>query len=297
MSEAMRPGGPNRRPKRRAATLVTLFERQARKTPNRTAVIAGDDRLTYRQLDTRANKLARLLLADGAGPEDRVGLLFDRSLDLIVALIATLKAGAAYLPLDPDAPPARLSALVADARPRLVLTTTALADRIPTRDLSTQCVDAAKIAATLDALSSAAPTDDDRRTALRPSHPAYVIYTSGSTGTPKGVVVSHENVVRLFDASRAWFAFDEHDTWTLFHSCTFDFSVWEIWGALLHGGRLLIVPRDLARSAEDVPVVPLGTCGYRPQPDAIGVLSADAGRRRGRRRGRPTRATLDRLRW
>ena len=252
MSEAMRPGGESahRRRAHASTTLVTLFQRQVRKTPHRTAVIAGNHRITYRQLDVRANKLARILVASGAGPEERVALLFDRSLDLIVALIATLKAGAAYLPLDPDAPPARLSALVADARPRLVLTTTALAHRLPAGDVSIRCVDAAEIVAMHDTVPSAAPTDDDRRAALRSSHPAYVIYTSGSTGAPKGVVVSHDNVVRLFDASRQWFSFDEHDTWTLFHACSFDFSVWEIWGALLHGGRLVIVPRDVARSAE-----------------------------------------------
>ena len=250
MIEGARPGRKTEnRPTRDRATLVTLFERQARKHPGRIALTAGDQQITYRQLESRTNQLARMLVSQGASPEDCIALLFDRSPELIVALLATLKAGAAYLPLDPGAPPARLSALVGDARPRFALTTTELMPRLSSTGLMVLCVDEPS---TLEAGARprTALTDRERRVPLRPWHPAYTIYTSGSTGVPKGVVVSHRSVIRLFEQSRQWFSFDEHDTWTLFHSYSFDFSVWEIWGALLHGGRLVIVPRDVARNAE-----------------------------------------------
>ena len=240
----------NRRETRNGTTLVTLFERQVRKHPSRIALVAENDEISYRQLESRANQLARLLVAEGAGPEDCIALLFDRSSELIVALLATLKAGSAYLPLDPAVPSARISALLVDARPRLVLTTTALATRLSASGLPVRSVDAPNVRDAISIQSRVALSDHDRRAPLRPDNPAYIIYTSGSTGAPKGVLISHRNVARLFEQSRRWFSFSEQDTWTLFHSYSFDFSVWEIWGALLHGGRLVIVPQAVARSAE-----------------------------------------------
>ena len=142
MIEGARPGRKTEnRPTRDRATLVTLFERQARKHPGRIALTAGDQQITYRQLESRTNQLARMLVSQGASPEDCIALLFDRSPELIVALLATLKAGAAYLPLDPGAPPARLSALVGDARPRFALTTTELMPRLSSTGLMVLCVD------------------------------------------------------------------------------------------------------------------------------------------------------------
>src|SRR5580700_369167 len=220
----------NRRETRNGTTLVTLFERQVRKHPSRIALVAENDEISYRQLESRANQLARLLVAEGAGPEDCIALLFDRSSELIVALLATLKAGSAYLPLDPAVPSARISALLVDACPRLVLTTTALATRLSASGLPVRSVDAPNVRDAISIQSRVALSDHDRRAPLRPDNPAYIIYTSGSTGAPKGVLISHRNVERLFEQSRRWFSFSEQDTWTLFHSYSFDFSVWEIWG-------------------------------------------------------------------
>ena len=233
------------------ASLVTLFERQAAQTPDSVALVFEGEALTYGALDAQANQLAWRLLADGLGPEERVAIALERTPVMIVAILATLKAGAAYVPLDPDYPIERLEFLLADARARLLLTTTGLAAQFhhlaPRQAL---CLDAPAVVADLAGLPVDAASDIDRPTPLRPSHPAYLIYTSGSTGTPKGVVITHRNVIRLFDVTRRSFSFDENDTWTMFHSYGFDFSVWELWGALLHGGRLVIVSKDVARSAD-----------------------------------------------
>ena len=210
------------------ATLVELFERQVAKTPDNTALLFEDRELTYAELDARANQLAWKLIADGIGPEDIVAICLERSIEMVVAILGILKAGAAYLPLDPDYPAARIAFMLEDAGARRTLTTA---------DLGAPGV-------------CGAPTDADRITPLRPHHLAYLIYTSGSTGRPKGVANTQRNVVRLFDATRPWFDFAENDTSTLFHSYAFDFSVSEIWGALLHGGRLVIVPKHVALSAD-----------------------------------------------
>ncbi|TCO54192.1 non-ribosomal peptide synthase/polyketide synthase [Actinocrispum wychmicini] len=206
-----------------SVTLPELFEAQVARTPEATAVTFGGEHLTYAELDKRANRLAHKLIAQGAGPERFVALALPRSADLVVAILAVLKTGAAYVPIDPDYPPERIAGILQDADPILLLHT----------------------------VDADGPDMPVARTGLSPASPAYVIYTSGSTGRPKGVVVPHANVVRLFSATRQWFSFDSRDVWTLFHSYAFDFSVWELWGALLHGGRLVVVPHDVARSPED----------------------------------------------
>ncbi|ONI84921.1 hypothetical protein ALI22I_31135 [Saccharothrix sp. ALI-22-I] len=205
-------------------TIPSLFAAQAARTPDAVAVTCEGTSLTYRELDERANRLAHHLIAAGARPETLVALEFPRSADLVVAVLGVLKAGAAYLPLDVSYPADRVSYMVDDSRPVLTL------DRLP--DLS--------------GLPATAPN-----VLVRPDNAAYVIYTSGSTGRPKGVVVPHANVVRLFSATDHWFGFGPDDVWTLFHSYAFDFSVWELWGALLHGGRLVVVPYDVSRSPRD----------------------------------------------
>ncbi|WP_053735801.1 non-ribosomal peptide synthetase [Nocardia sp. NRRL S-836] len=202
-------------------TLPELFAEQAARTPDAVAVTCDGEHLTYAELDARANRLAHALAERGAGPERYVALRLPRSTDLVVAVLGVLKSGAAYLPIDPSYPEDRIAGMVEDTRPVAVLT------ELP--DLSDRPTTAPDVV-------------------LRPENPAYVIYTSGSTGKPKGVVVPHANVARLFSATDAWFGFGADDVWTLFHSYAFDFSVWELWGPLLHGGRLVVVPYEISRS-------------------------------------------------
>src|SRR5262249_32750544 len=150
-----------------------------------------------------------------------------RSLDMLIGVLGILKAGGAYLPLDPDYPRERLAFMLKDANAPVLVTQAALRDRLPASGARIVCLDA-----DLPILASqpvAAPANG-----LQPDNAAYVIYTSGSTGSPKGVAVSHRNVARLFGATERLFHFGADDVWTLFHSFAFDFSVWEIWGALLH---------------------------------------------------------------
>ncbi|MGW7089018.1 amino acid adenylation domain-containing protein [Streptomyces sp. NPDC054871] len=221
-------------------TLPELFEARVAAAPGAVAVVWEGSSLSYGELNERANRLAHELVGRGVGPEDVVALALPRSADLVVAVLAVLKAGAAYLPLDPAYPAARVAHMVTDARPALVLTTTGHCASVDTASGTPVLL--------LDTLDVTDRSADNPVTALAPDHPAYVIYTSGSTGRPKGVVVAHRNVVRLFDATRKWFGFGPDDVWTLFHSYAFDFSVWELWGALLHGGRLVVVPYEVSRT-------------------------------------------------
>ncbi|GGQ76346.1 non-ribosomal peptide synthetase [Couchioplanes azureus] len=209
------------------ATLPEAFAAAARAYPDAVAVSHDGVDLTYAALDARANRLAHRLVARGVRPEDLVAVRLPRGADLVVALLAVLKAGAAYLPVDPRYPEARIRYLVDDAAARYVLTEDDLAHLGDGADHAPHVP------------------------GLHPDHPAYVIYTSGSTGMPKGVVVTHRNVLRLFTGTAAWLPFGPSDVWTLFHSFAFDFSVWELWGALLHGGRLVVVPYEVSRAAGD----------------------------------------------
>ncbi|NJC68037.1 non-ribosomal peptide synthase/polyketide synthase, partial [Planosporangium flavigriseum] len=227
-------------------TLVDLFADQAARSPEAVAVTYGDAGLSYADLNARANRLAHRLIEAGAGPERFVALALPRSLDMVVAIVAVGKTGAAYLPLDPDYPAERIAHVLGDADPVVLLTTgqvhlSTMANAVPRLVLDDPDTQAY--------LATAPATDPSVN--LVPDNPAYAIYTSGSTGKPKGVVISHRNVVRLFSATKDWFTFDNDDVWTLFHSYAFDFSVWEIWGALLHGGRLVVVPHAVTRSPED----------------------------------------------
>jgi amino acid adenylation domain-containing protein len=200
-------------------------------------VVAGEERLSYRELNARANRLAHALRQKGVQRNDIVGLAVERNADVAVGILAILKAGAAYLPLDPDYPRDRLAFVVGDAKARLVLASSKVRGSLQLE--AAECLDIAT------AGSGLADTNPD--VASAPEDLAYVIYTSGSTGKPKGVLVTHANVARLFSATDPWFGFGPHDVWTLFHSYAFDFSVWELWGALLYGGRLVIVPYWVSR--------------------------------------------------
>jgi nonribosomal peptide synthetase DhbF len=242
------------------STLPELFSTQVSRAPDAPALSFAGAHLTYRALHERANRLAHELIARGAGPDRFVGIILEPSDELIVGLLAILKAGAAYLPLDPRDPPARIDAIVADARPVALLGSAALLTPLTQSPLAQPplaqpgfalALDQPGVQARIAAQPAHDPTDAERAAPLRPHHAAYVIYTSGTTGAPKGVVVTHQNVVRLFAATDHWFAFGPPDVWTLFHSCCFDFSVWEIWGALLYGGRLVVVPREIARAPEE----------------------------------------------
>ncbi len=228
-----------------ALCLHQLFEAQAAVSPDAIALSCEDQHSSYREVNERANRLAHHLRGLGVGPEDRVGLLLNRSADLVIALLGILKAGAAYLPLDPAYPQDRLAYMLADAGARVVVTEQALMER--------WLLDSSATLVCLDdqALETAASTDlIAAEVGVRAENAAYVIYTSGSTGKPKGVVVTHENVWRLMEVTRADFEFDEQDVWTLFHSICFDFSVWELWGALAYGGRLVVVPYWVSRAPD-----------------------------------------------
>src|SRR6516165_2196652 len=224
-----------------AATLPQLFAAQAAATPDAVAVVFAGEQLSYGELEARANQLAHHLRALGVGAESVVGVCLERSLELVVALIAILKAGGGYLPLDPEYPAERLSFMLADAGAAVLITHSGLRDRVDAANVRRLELDGA--AAAIAAHPKSAPTH-----VLQPHNLAYVIYTSGSTGTPKGVAVTHQNVVRLFGATQPLFRFDAQDVWTLFHSFAFDFSVWEIWGPLLHGGRLVVVSYSISRT-------------------------------------------------
>ncbi|MGZ3102047.1 amino acid adenylation domain-containing protein [Streptomyces sp. H72] len=227
-------------------TLVSWFARQAAVSPGAVAVSCDGVSLSYGELDARANRLARLLVERGAGAERLVAVALERSVDLVVALLAVVKAGAGYVPVDPSYPAERIAYVLDDAAPALLVTTReALPEQVG--DVDTVLLDDPATVADLAGRSADALAD----VVVRAEHPAYVIYTSGSTGRPKGVVVSHGQVVRLFTQTESWFGFGADDVWTLFHSYAFDFSVWELWGPLLYGGRLVVVPFTVSRSPAD----------------------------------------------
>ncbi|MEU3947666.1 amino acid adenylation domain-containing protein [Streptomyces sp. NPDC029526] len=226
-------------------TLHDRFTATAARCADRTAVTFEDEHLTYADLDRRSNRFAHALRALGAGPGRNVGVHLDRCADLPAALLGVLKTGAAYVPVDADNPPERTAAQFADAHCAAVVTTSDLAARYP---------DSTPPALLLDDDGDPLAGFPDTPVAVRatdPGAPAYIIYTSGSTGVPKGVVVSHANALRLFTAAEEHFDVGPDDVWTMFHSHAFDFSVWELWGALLHGGRLVVVPHWVTRAADE----------------------------------------------
>jgi amino acid adenylation domain-containing protein/FkbH-like protein len=227
-----------------AACVHHLFEKQAARVPQKTAVVFERQTMTYAELNTRSNQLARYLIRVGVGAEVLVGLCMQRSLDLVIAILAILKAGGAYLPLDPSYPRERLAFMVEDAKPPVVITHYDLKENLPDINGQVLALDAEWPEIKREAFDNVdIPTHSDNL--------AYVIYTSGSTGRPKGCQITHANLVRLFSATQDWFHFDEHDVWTMFHSYAFDFSVWELWGALIYGGKLVVVPSLVSRSPEE----------------------------------------------
>ncbi|MFD6389773.1 amino acid adenylation domain-containing protein [Nocardia sp. NPDC060259] len=214
-------------------TLGDLFDLAAHRHRNAVAIRAGETTVTYGELDDRSAALARELVAAGAGPERRVAVRIPRSADLVVAIVGVVRSGAAYVPVDPDYPPDRIDYLLADARPVCVIAS----------GLTVHGVDE-------PGQGSVARTEPVR--SARAENVAYVIYTSGSTGAPKGVAVEHRQVVALLERTRRVLSTRSTDVWALFHSVAFDFSVWELWGALTTGATLVVIDKDTARSPEQL---------------------------------------------
>ncbi|MFJ5044429.1 amino acid adenylation domain-containing protein [Streptomyces sp. NPDC088719] len=236
---------------RGAPSVLDRFARAAADHPDAPALTDRGNTRTYAELDARTNALARLLMSYGVGPEDRVALLLPRSTTLVEAVLAVAKTGAAYVPVDPAHPQDRIAWTLQDAAPALVLTDTATVGSAPaTCTAPVLALDEEPHAGSWRRQPDGPVTDAERTRPPRQDNAAYLIYTSGSTGRPKGVVVTGRNLARLFDAT-AEDAFGPDDVWTLFHSYAFDFSVWEMWGALLHGGRLVIVPGTVTRSPDE----------------------------------------------
>ncbi|CQD13135.1 linear gramicidin synthetase subunit D [Mycobacterium lentiflavum] len=221
-------------------SIPELFAAQVARAPEAVAVNCGDGSWTYRELDEAANRLAHWLSDRGAGPGERVAVLLNRSAEAIVSLLAVLKTGAAYLPMDPAHPTARMEFMLSDSAPIAALTTADLRPRLDSADLLVIDVEDPAIGAAPD---TALPTP-------AADHVAYIIYTSGTTGKPKGVAVTHRNVTQLLESLDAEMELGQ--VWTQCHSLAFDYSVWEIWGALLHGGRVVVVPDAVVRSPEDL---------------------------------------------
>lgn len=220
------------------------FAEHVRARPDAIALTSGETHLGYAELDVRANRLAHRLRALGAGREDLVALCLPRGVNQIVGILATLKAGAAYLPLDPAHPADRIEFVVRDSAARVVVTEQALTGLVTADDVVV--LDSPEEQARLEELPASAPV-----VSATPDDLAYVIYTSGSTGRPKGVQVTHANVVRLLTANEQEYGFGPDDVWPLFHSYAFDVSVWELWGTYMYGGRLVVVPQEVTRSPWD----------------------------------------------
>ena len=220
------------------------FEAQARANPESIAVTDGAHQISYATLNAQANRLAHHLIALGVKDEARVAICLQRSARMLVAMLAVVKAGGAYVPIAPEAPPERNAFILEDSRAVLLISLTTLAKGLEHGTL--RIVDLDEQQAAIDVRP-----DNDPDLPIAIDRLLYVIYTSGSTGKPKGALITHFNAARLFAATDHWFDFGANDVWTMFHSFAFDFSVWEIWGALAYGGRLLIVPHLVSRTPED----------------------------------------------
>ncbi|WP_274567611.1 non-ribosomal peptide synthase/polyketide synthase [Streptomyces spiramyceticus] len=228
-----------------ATTLPELFERQVERTPDAIAIAARDATLTYAEADALANRVAHWLIGRGAGPDDRIAVVMDRSADLLVVLLGVVKAGAAYVPVDPDCPAERIGLMLADAEPALVLCTRTTRGVLP--DEYDHVVWEEAVAG-MALCPPIAPREGDRSAPLLPGHLAYVMYTSGSTGTPKGVAVTHRNVVS-FAEDRSWRE-DVVERVLVQANHAFDASTYEIWVTLAHGGRLVVMPPGDVGAAE-----------------------------------------------
>ncbi|MBV8996030.1 MAG: amino acid adenylation domain-containing protein, partial [Pseudonocardiales bacterium] len=234
-------------------SLPTIFEQQVTRIPDAVAVIFQDTTVTYHQLNTAANQLAHLLIAHGVGPEQIVALALPRSTEMIAALLGVLKAGAAYLPLDPDYPPARIAFMLGDAHPTLLLTTTDTTRCIPDDNAIPRLVlDNYDTTKALSACPDTDPTDTDRTSPLLPQHPAYVIYTSGSTGTPKAVVISRGSLGNFLVTMQERFSLGSSDRLLAVTTATFDIAALEIFLPLLSGAGVVITPKETIQNPSTI---------------------------------------------
>jgi amino acid adenylation domain-containing protein/non-ribosomal peptide synthase protein (TIGR01720 family) len=233
-------------------TIHRVFEEQVEKTPNHIAVIGQSVQrpgysqeaercaLSYRQLNKKSNQLAGILREKGIKPNKPAAIIVDRSIEMIIGIMAILKAGGAYLPIDPDYPNQRIKYMLNDSSGSMLLTTRELENKMDFKNKPIFLEEAA---------SYRSSTINPGNISL-PAHLAYIIYTSGTTGRPKGSMIEHKNVVRLMVNDEFQFDFSDTDVWTMFHSFCFDFSVWEMYGALLYGGKLIVIPKMTARVPE-----------------------------------------------
>jgi amino acid adenylation domain-containing protein len=232
-------------------TLPAFFEAQVERSPEAIALIFEESTLSYGELNAQANRLAHLLIGRGIGPEKLVALALPRSAEVIIALLATLKAGAAYLPLDPDYPVQRLAHMLQDAQPACVLTTAQIAACLPDKPRRL-ILEKADTLSALDRSLVTNPTDTERTQPLSPQHLAYVIYTSGSTGEPKGVLVHHGALINFLRWLQTVYPVQTDDAYVLKTNYTFDVSTTELFGWFLAQGKLIIIPPGEERNPSSI---------------------------------------------
>lgn len=217
-------------------TVVDLFEQQVKETPNNIAITFKDKTITYKELNKKANKLASILKENGIEKGTKVAIRINKSIEMVIGIIAIIKAGACYVPIDLSYPRERVEFIISDSGAKLLLTN-------KKSNLYKDIIDYYEI----EENELENYLGEDINVNLTPDDIIYIIYTSGSTGTPKGAMITHRNVVRLLKNDKFQFDFNDKDVWTMFHSVAFDFSVWEMYGALLFGGRLVLVAEDIAK--------------------------------------------------
>lgn len=226
----------------RNKTIVDLFEEQVEKTPDNVAVVFEDKKLTYRELNEKANSLARYLINQDIKPGTVIGLRLNKRLEMIIGILAIIKSGCCYLPINMQYPQDRVDFMLSDSNAKLLL---GAEDSLTDMEINLPKID---IDLSNDNIYSYDVNNLDLK--ISPEDLIYIIYTSGSTGKPKGAMLCHRNVVRLFKNDKFLFNFSENDAWTMFHSVAFDFSVWEMYGALLFGGKLVLVSDEVAQDPE-----------------------------------------------